>query len=129
MNNKNRTITNEQFFVMTTDDKLSAIYHCMCLHNKDNAKKILSDGKVVPLNVKKIDELQNALFGGDVWVISCQKDNEEVDQVLVAAASLFGKDSECDGHCFVGTLDCNRKLPSKKTVLKRFKLKKVKGKS
>ncbi len=38
MNNKNRTITNEQFFVMTTDDKLSAIYHCMCLHNKDNAK-------------------------------------------------------------------------------------------
>ena len=92
-----------------------------------DAKKVLSDGKVVSLKVKKIDELQNALFGGDVWVISCQKDNEQVDQFLVAAASLFGKDSECDGHCFVGTLDCNRKLPSKKTVLKRFNLKKVKN--
>ena len=43
-----------------------------------DAKKVLSDGKVVSLNVKKIDELQNALFGGDVWVISCQKDNEQV---------------------------------------------------
>ena len=57
-----------------------------------DAKKVLSDGKVVSLKMKKIDELQNALFGGDVWVISCQKDNEQVDQFLVAAASLFGKD-------------------------------------
>ena len=92
-----------------------------------SSKRALSPGKVIPLNVKKIDELQNALFGGDVWVIACMKDSEPVDPFLTESASLFAKDSECDGHCYVGTLDCTRKLPSKKSVLQRFNLKRVKN--
>ena len=45
-----------------------------------------------------------------------------MDPFFSEAAKLLSKNKECNGQCFAGTLDCRRKLPSKKSVLKRFQL-------
>ena len=95
------------------------LFSVVCYASKLGAEK---QGKVVQLSVKKIDELQDALFGGNVWVIACKQDSESIDPFFAEAAKLLSKNKECNGQCFAGTLDCRRKLPSKKSVLKRFNL-------
>eukprot|EP00944_MAST-04C_sp_MAST-4C-sp1_P005614 g5614.t1 len=88
----------------------------------DKKRDKRATGKVVQLSVRRVDELQDALFGGNVWVIACKKDSESMDPFFSEAAKLLSKNKECNGQCFAGTLDCRRKLPSKKSVLKRFNL-------
>ena len=72
----------------------------------DKKRDKRATGKVVQLSVSRIDELQDALFGGNVWVIACKKDSESMDPFFSEAAKLFSKNKECNGQCFAGTLDC-----------------------
>ena len=81
------------------------------LGDKERNKRATEQGNSVERG--RIDELQDALFGGNVWVIACKKDSESMDP-FSEAAKLFSKNKECNGQCFAGTLDCRRKLPSKK---------------
>jgi hypothetical protein len=99
---------------------------CVLLFFGCDARKNNAD-KVLQLSTSKIDELQDALFGGKVWVISCKKKGEDLTGFLTEAAKLFSKDVRCDGECFVATLDCTGKLPSGRSVLKRFDIRPQKG--
>ena len=50
------------------------LFSVVCCASKLGAEKQgkRATGKVVQLSVKKIDELQDALFGGNVWLIACK---------------------------------------------------------
>lgn len=95
----------------------------VCLLQCCFCSAVVKPGKVNMLRVADKDALQDALFGGNAWVVHCKEESQDVSEFLRSTAKLFAKSPRCDGHCFVGTLDCKSKLPSGKTVMKRFGVK------
>ena len=60
---------------------------------------MVKPGKVNMLRVADKDALQDALFGGNAWVVHCKEESQDVSEFLRSTAKLFAKSPRCDGHC------------------------------
>jgi len=79
---------------------------------------MMPSGEVTQLSINRPDELKDALFGGEPWLVSCYADGDLVASEFKRASTRLKEHGIA-----TGVVDCSSVLPSNKTIYKRLGLK------
>jgi len=81
----------------------------------------VSDGGVQYLSTNDLVQLKETFYGGQPWVVFCQKSGETLKETVTGSIEDMQK-----AGISVGIVNCTSQLPSGKTIAEKFKLSKTK---